>query len=771
MKYIYSFIWLILIGFCNFFAQAQTLIPTGTWRTHLTYHNAKSLALTDDKVYVVSENGLFYVDKKTKETFIITKLDGLHDNQFSKIAYHKTLKKLIIAYKNGNIDILTEKNGQREIVNINDIFLTNRLISKQINQITLSGNLAYLSMASGVVVIDLEKNKIFENYLQLGNVTNNISPTINVYASAVLKDSIFLATENGILAASLSQNLNRQDPANWKLANFTSNKQIRFLATKNNKLYYYEDNIGISEYDNVKVIKLAIPLIAKQNFLNLISTSNQQNLMICATGLVMQIDLQNAVKTFKETAIISPQEADNQDNTIWIADSGNGLLDNASGVFNATYPKGIFHNSSFDLLYFQEKILSLSGAYNTQITSSITSLDAKLGFSVFDKGEWINYNANKILKGIITTPDVKNVVQAAYNLQENKVYLATFSDGLLVFDVAKNEVTKFATPTLPTQQISALTVDRTNNLWIVTQTISGNNTTNSAIYKLENNTWKLFPLANLGENETPLQVLADDANNIWLRIRKPNGQDFLMVLNDKNQQKTFRTFTGTYQYAGNQLNAMDLDKDGNLWLGGNKGVRILNSAASALTRSSVELNVVRFEQRQLFLNEPISAIKTDGGNRKWIGTEKGVWLFSSSGAEQILHFTAENSPLLANSITAIEIQQKTGEVFFATPNGLISYRGDATAATEEFSSIKIFPNPIPPNFQGIITIEGLAMNSNVKITDISGRLVYETQAQGGTATWNGADYTGRRANSGIYLVFCTNQAGEQSLVGKLAIVE
>jgi hypothetical protein len=244
-----------------------------------------------------------------------------------------------------------------------------------------------------------------------------------------------------------------------------------------------------------------------------------------------------------------------------------------------------------------------------------------------------------------------------------------------------------------------------------------------------------------------------------------------MVLNDKNQQKTFRTFTGTYQYAGNQLNAMDLDKDGNLWLGGNKGVRILNSAASALTRSSVELNVVRFEQRQLFLNEPISAIKTDGGNRKWIGTEKGVWLFSSSGAEQILHFTAENSPLLANSITAIEIQQKTGEVFFATPNGLISYRGDATAATEEFSSIKIFPNPIPPNFQGIITIEGLAMNSNVKITDISGRLVYETQAQGGTATWNGADYTGRRANSGIYLVFCTNQAGEQSLVGKLAIVE
>jgi ligand-binding sensor domain-containing protein len=756
LKYFY----LLFVFFAsNVFAQKiQNLIPTGTWRTHLTYHNARSLAVTEDRIYASSDNGLFYIDKVSKETFIISKLDGLNDNQFSKIAYHKTLKKLLITYRNGNMDILSEKNGVRQISNINDILLSNRLINKQINHITLYNNLAYLSMGSGVVVVDLERNKIFENYLQLGN---NAS-TVNTYASAVVKDSIFLATDNGVLVASLASNVNRQDPKNWKPTNFKATVRIRALATKNNKLYYSDDAIGIFEYENGKSTLLPISQTTARNFFGMMPSSDGQNLLVCSAQLLIKINAQNVATVYAQNNIIAPQEADIDNNTIWVADYGNGVLNNANTVFSPAYPKGTYNAASFDLLYFQEKILAVSGGYDAQNIPT----DKNLGFYIFEKGEWTNYNTDKILAGIIPIPAVKNITQAAYS-PDNKIYFATFSEGILVLDIAKNTVTNFASPILPSQKVSALTVDRKGALWIAI----ANSNNIAQIYKLENNTWKGFTLQSLASDETIVQLLADEANNIWARIRKPNDKDFIAVWNDKGQQKILKTFSGDYQFAGNQINTMELDKDGDLWIGGNKGIRILNSAASVLQRNSINLNIVRFEQRQLFRDEPITAIKVDGGNRKWIGTDKGAWLFSSTGAEQILHFSAENSPLLSNTINAIEIHEKTSEVFFATSDGLVSYRGDASEASSEFIGNKIFPNPVPANFQGFVTMEGLAENSNVKITDISGRLVYETQAQGGTAIWRATDYTGRRANAGMYLVFCTNMAGEQTLVGKIAVLD
>ncbi|HEY9045605.1 MAG TPA: T9SS type A sorting domain-containing protein, partial [Ohtaekwangia sp.] len=137
----------------------------------------------------------------------------------------------------------------------------------------------------------------------------------------------------------------------------------------------------------------------------------------------------------------------------------------------------------------------------------------------------------------------------------------------------------------------------------------------------------------------------------------------------------------------------------------------------------------------------------------------------------IYNFTAENSPLLSNVILDIEINQQTGEVFFATDKGIVSFRGDATESTSTFESVKIFPNPVTSNFSGSVGIKGLATDATVKITDVSGKLIWQTQANGGTATWNVQDYNGRRAATGIYLVFAATADGAESVVGKIAVVE
>jgi hypothetical protein len=135
------------------------------------------------------------------------------------------------------------------------------------------------------------------------------------------------------------------------------------------------------------------------------------------------------------------------------------------------------------------------------------------------------------------------------------------------------------------------------------------------------------------------------------------------------------------------------------------------------------------------------------------------------------NFTTDNSPLPSNIVRDIEIDGTTGEVFFVTDKGIVSFRSDATASQNSFASVKIFPNPVTRDFNGTIGISGLATDAVVKITDISGKLVWEVQANGGTATWNAQDLSGRRAASGMYLVFAATPDGSESMVGKIAVID
>jgi len=159
---------------------------------------------------------------------------------------------------------------------------------------------------------------------------------------------------------------------------------------------------------------------------------------------------------------------------------------------------------------------------------------------------------------------------------------------------------------------------------------------------------------------------------------------------------------------------------------------------------------------ELLGNENIKTIAVDGGNRKWFGTNNGVFVQSSDGESQIHVFHAKNSPLFDNQIIDIGIDHAEGEVFIATNKGILSYKGEATEGGRLHSNnILVFPNPVRPEYQGPIAIRGLAENALVKITDINGFLVFETRAIGGQALWDGNDLNGKRASTGVYLVFST----------------
>jgi hypothetical protein len=160
----------------------------------------------------------------------------------------------------------------------------------------------------------------------------------------------------------------------------------------------------------------------------------------------------------------------------------------------------------------------------------------------------------------------------------------------------------------------------------------------------------------------------------------------------------------------------------------------------------------------------------DPANRKWIGTPNGVWLLSEDGYTVIKNFTTANAPLLSNNVMEIGIDESSGEVFFGTEKGLISYMGDASEGAKGYGNVEIFPNPVRPDFTGSVSIRGLIDNSTVKVTDISGQLVYETTSSGGFASWDGRSMNGRRVSTGVYLIFAANKDGSQTHVGKLLFI-
>src|SRR5690606_33054955 len=139
-------------------------------------------------------------------------------------------------------------------------------------------------------------------------------------------------------------------------------------------------------------------------------------------------------------------------------------------------------------------------------------------------------------------------------------------------------------------------------------------------------------------------------------------------------------------------------------------------------------------------------------NRKWVGTANGVWLISEDGEKVIYRFSEDNSPLPSNQIRRINIDPVTGDVYISTSKGLVSFRSTATEGKEAIEDpLLVYPNPVPPGFSGMIAVRGLTENADVRITDISGQLVYRTKAFGGQAVWNGRDYTGHKVQSGVYL--------------------
>ncbi len=332
----------------------------------------------------------------------------------------------------------------------------------------------------------------------------------------------------------------------------------------------------------------------------------------------------------------------------------------------------------------------------------------------------------------------------------------------------QDQATGFRDPLLVAPKEAIL--DAANNLWVA-------DSQNGLVSNFTGSYQSYSPPAvasSVGDttiNNRTDSIVVDRNGLQWIRLPNTLGGGILVKNSVTQQQRYLSTSPNNGGLPSSRVNSLSLDRNGLVWFAADQGVGYFIPESEVLSGGAVNAVFPLFGQRRLLRDVFSTAIVTEPGNRKWVGTRSGLYLFSADGTQLIRQFTTADSPLPSDNVLALQFDDATGRLYIDTPNGMVSYRSDATIPSPTLQEITIFPNPVRPGYAGVVGLKGLVEETVVKITDLAGRLVYETRSQGGTANWNLLDYTGRRTKGGIYLVLLIAPDGSESVAGKLAVVE
>jgi len=272
-----------------------------------------------------------------------------------------------------------------------------------------------------------------------------------------------------------------------------------------------------------------------------------------------------------------------------------------------------------------------------------------------------------------------------------------------------------------------------------------------------------------------MNLLANTILNDYLIV--PNGDHYLatntgvFVFNpNSGEERTLNTVLGNGNLPNNQIKDLEMDLNGQLWIATESGVAFFNRFQGVLQEENVDASQPIFEGFFLFDGIPVNHITVDGGNRKWMSTRDGLWLFDENTERNILHLRRSNSPIVNNNIQQMVVNPLNGELFLSSESQFLSYRTDATRAGATHTNVEVFPNPVRLSTNNSVTIRGLAYNNEVMITDIAGNLIHKGKANGGTFSWDLGNYSGFKVKSGVYLVFSINVDGTETYQSKFAVL-
>ena len=768
---------LFFLVFTPFFLFSQTDF-TNRWEDFFSYNNVKDFIVIDDTMFALTDNAVFIYNTASKETQKLSSINGLSGETTSAIYYNSSTKRLVIGYETGLIEILDEDgtiNISKDIVNFN---LSGE---KRINHISEFNNKLYISTPFAIVVYDIDKLEFGDTYFIGANSTS-----IKINQTVIADNQIYAATENGIYKASLS-NSNLIDFNNWQqLFSGDYLNIIRF----NSVIYASTGNDLITLNGSSFTVEKSFTSSIK----NLKSTN--QNLIV-TTQLEAQVLNTTLSEIYKSTPTTNYNFTLNTasviKNNLLLATNEFGILQIpilGSQNFTEIHPKGPLSNSVFNMDAFNKNIWFVYGGYS----SAYVPTGNLKGYSHYNGIEW----KNTVFTSAFPVFDLVNVTIDP--TQENRVFLSSYADtnsgnilsGGGLFEAVDDQITNFynsknspledffpSDPNRITTRINGTVFDNQGNLWVTDVLAS------SKLKKLSpGGSWQSIDLRSIQTNsaEEVNSIIVDKNNSLWMGTRR-NGAYVYNETGDRKRALTTESTKGNLPHA----NVRTIAADGNnrIWIGTQSGLVVFYNASGLFEASIYDAEPIIILDdgipKKLLGNQTINTIAIDGADNKWFGTDNGGVLYTNpSGQKTLASFNKDNSPLPSNKILNISVDTTNGKVYFATDKGVVAYNSNVASFGEALEEVYAYPNPALKNHQ-TITIDGkngkhLPKGTNVKILDVAGNLVYETnvvegqELQGGKVIWNKTNLAGKKVASGIYIVLLSNDDAVETMFTKIAII-
>ncbi len=761
---------ILALLFINSFAFAQDY--SEQWKGHFSYLNISGIATSGNDVLASAENTIFKHNTQSLANTNTTTINGLTGETISYYYYSEIENTSVIGYENGLIEIVTPD----IVLTVVDIFNKPNIAPniKRINHIYEHEGLVYLSCDFGITTYNLENLEFDDSYF-IGNNGEQIS----VKQTTIKDGYIYAATSEGIKRAELND-ANIIDYSLWQVLPAPTN-DWQNIVTFNNTIYAINSNNTIYEYDGVNFNNLTTYAAVLDHRISddkmLITTAT--NCYIYENGFTNILTIPFQEDIYKSEFSV----ASTANNNVFIGTQNNGIFKfNLADGTNTTQikPNGLLENNVFTINAGNNEAWAVYGKYSLYFNPFNPKSQ---GISHLNNDIWNNTPFSNLLSA-------RNIVDVAINpFNNNQLFLSSCFDGVLELNDGV-ATTLYSINDLPLEtwgpypatpshlRIGKSTFDSNGKLWFTNFKVSSP----LKSYDPQNNTWESFDFLSViadvnGENGFE-EIVIDQNNTKWVGSTK-NGVIGMKESSNGIQLKKLTSQTGNL--TDNEIRGLAIDNDNNLWIGNRLGLRVLYNTSEFFSSANPQAEAVIILDdgipKELMFGQFITDIEVDGANNKWIATfDSGVFYLSANGQETIHHFTKNNSPLPSNGVTDMAIDHSSGEVYFATEKGMVSFNSNATESATNLENVYAFPNPVRPehmkdsNFK--LKIRGLVDGSNLKITDISGNLVYETTVEGGTAfDWDMTAFGTHKVASGVYIIMVTTKDNEETTVEKVMVIK
>jgi hypothetical protein len=758
-------------------------VAIGEWKIHMPTKNAKDVTKAGNKYYAAFTNGIQIYDNEDGSLELLSKTNGLSSIGVSQVEFDPISGNVIVGYLDGNLDLIS---SEGEIYNMSDIKRSNILGDKTIYNIVGINNLIYLCTGFGIVVLDATSKEIKDTYI-FGPGGTNIK--VNSVCSDGTK--LFAATDEGLFSGLLS---------NPFLSNFTSwTKDLTLNPAAENgpfsHIAYHAGSLFISRTingnnnDSAYVFNGSWSYFtpAFGNEVNKLKSIGDKLLYIGSgsvalfnQAMVMSSDMFGYTFDYIDGSDADYSAAENQ---FYIADRRNGLTRGVNTWSNekisqdSPYTLGCAHIAAQDgtVLIAHDGFAGVNGLNTFSKAMFSGSIDNK----------WLNFN--ELTEPLMNSDSIFDAVSVCIDPKDkNHWYFGTYSykglfeilDGEIVnvFDESNSAIGNAGITGY--NAISSMDFDEDGNLWMI-----NSKSAVPLIVKKKDNTWTSIDIGTTMKNRNIYDLEVGKSGYIWVAAPTGNNIGGLLVYNTNETiddisddvSYFYSTGSGFGNLPSQDVKCVLEDLDEEIWVGTADGLAVIYNQDAAFTGSNFDAQQILIEQdgnvQVLMEDEVITDIEVDGANRKWIATEgSGVFLLSEDGQEEILRLTKENSPLLSNIVYDIAIDQYNGDIYFATSDGVSSLRYTATGSMDAYQSVFAFPNPVNSDYDGIVAVKGLSKDSDFKVTDLTGNIVFHGISLGGQAIWDLKDISGNRVSTGVYLIYCNSESGAKDAVAKLLVI-